>query len=97
VNFGSFTFLCVGSLSWLEKMEMWQNVRLDALAFIVGFSAVPESRGLVAYNDLHVLRWLRYQSAKLQTYYKLKRNNRTFKFAPNQQLAQTCCYWLGHH
>jgi hypothetical protein len=26
-------------------------------------------------NDLHVLRWLRYRSAELQTYYKLKRKN----------------------
>jgi hypothetical protein len=36
----------------LEKMEMWQNVRLGALVFLVGVSTVLESRGLVAYNDL---------------------------------------------
>jgi hypothetical protein len=46
---------------------------------------------LIVSNDLHVLRWLRYQSTELQTYYKLKRKNRTFKFTLNQQLAQTCC------
>ena len=31
---------------------MWQNVRLGALVFWVGVSAVLESRGLVAYNGL---------------------------------------------
>ena len=39
-------------LSRLEKMEMCQNVRLGALAFLVEVSTVLESRGLVAYNDL---------------------------------------------
>ncbi len=33
---------------------MWQNVRLGALALLVGVSAVLESRGLVAYNDLRL-------------------------------------------
>jgi hypothetical protein len=32
------------------------------------------SRAITA-NDLHVLRWLRNRSYKLQTYYKLKRKN----------------------
>jgi hypothetical protein len=33
-------------------MEMCKNLRLGALAFLVGVSAIPESRGLVAYNGL---------------------------------------------
>jgi hypothetical protein len=33
---------------------------------------LSEKRGITD-NDLHVLRWLRYRSAELQTYYKLKR------------------------
>jgi hypothetical protein len=44
--------MCV-CLSRLEKMQMCQNVRLGALAFLVDVGAVLESRGLVAYNDLH--------------------------------------------
>jgi hypothetical protein len=45
--------MCV-CLSQLEKMEMCQNVRLGALAFLVGVSAFIESRGLVAYNGLRL-------------------------------------------
>ncbi len=33
---------------------MCQNMRLGALVFLVGVSAVHESRGLVAYNDLRL-------------------------------------------
>ena len=43
--------MCV-CFSRLEKMEMCQNVWLDALAFLVGVSTILESRGLVAYNGL---------------------------------------------
>ena len=39
-NFGSFTFLCAVAFLRLEKMEMCQNVRLGALAFLVGVSVV---------------------------------------------------------
>jgi hypothetical protein len=48
-QFGSFTFLFAVAFA-VGKMEMCQNVRLGALVFLFERSAVPECRGLVAYN-----------------------------------------------
>ena len=68
------------------------KVRFIELNFkIIMRTLVVELNWGIDNNDLHVLRWLRYQSTELQTYYKLKRKNRTFKYVLNQQLAQTCC------
>ena len=53
VNFGSFTFLFAVAFA-VGKMEMCQNVRLGALVFLFERSAVPECRGLVAYNGLRL-------------------------------------------
>ena len=68
-----------------------RSVGISSFIFITDFQCL-QCRSAISANDLHVLRWLRNQSAELQIYYKFIKEMRTSKLALNQQLAQTCCY-----
>jgi hypothetical protein len=86
--------LYFGRLAYVVgKIQMCQNVRLRAWekTGLCLLETLILTRLRVSANDLHVLRWLRYRSTELQTYYKFKKEIRTSKFTLNQQLAQTCC------
>jgi hypothetical protein len=82
-RFGNFDKLSVsvgcGSLKVTGGSQ--ENKLVKMIIVVINFSRFILSIfifGVVfkmPYNDLHVLRWLRYQSAELQTYYKLIRKN----------------------
>jgi hypothetical protein len=54
VNFGSFTFLCAIACRGWRKWKCAKMCGWVRWLFLVGVSAVPESRGLVAYNGLRL-------------------------------------------
>jgi hypothetical protein len=86
--------MCV-CLSRLEKMEMCQNVRLGALAFLVDVGAVLKSRGLVAYNDLQ----LKEVGEFLPKYFCGKRIShlpQIFLRSTMPPISFSCCYGMGY-